>query len=224
VTEFQARNKKRIGDTIQMINLNKARVFKRTIGIICCLLLGCCLSCTYAKTTTQINNDFIGNQYAKIMVGALIGDIELQKIAENKLVSNLAYDSIKALRMSDVFFGGISDYTSNEIEGKLAESKVEAILIIFNAASGEKSTYVPATYHTVFNGNTATTRTYGGYNINKPYANFDAVLYDAKTSKKIWIASIKTRGNAFASYNDLVIKMAGEVVRKLKVDNVLKSS
>jgi len=62
----------------------------------------------------------------------------------------------------------------------------------------------------------------GGQTYSKPWADYEANLYDVSNGKMAWIASAHTKGNAFANFNTVMNSFCGEVVGKLIEDRLIK--
>ncbi len=130
-----------------------------------------------------------------------------------------------------------------EVKAVVARYVLAAALVVtlVNAGTRESVVETPATTTTqivpvqgttVYDGGKVTT--YGGsytatstttpgeaITFQKPFANYRADMFDAKTAKQTWFARLKSRGNAFANQADLVQDMAKTTVQQLREDGVL---
>jgi hypothetical protein len=112
----------------------------------------------------------------------------------------------------------------------LRELSVDAVLTLQPTGSGTSSTYVPQTSHTTGSatviGNTvtgsSTTQTYGGYSIEKPWANSEVVLRSTSDGTVAWYATAASGGNAFAGWDDLINSASSKAVSKLVSDGVFQ--
>lgn len=73
-----------------------------------------------------------------------------------------------------------------------------------------------ATYH-----EKSKTTTYGGYTITKPWAQFDAKLFDVSNGQNAWIASTFSGGNAYANFKTVINSFCGKIVEQLIKDGVV---
>jgi hypothetical protein len=142
-------------------------------------------------------------------------------------------NSVQSQYWINLFFPG-SDYTAEEFVDKLKADSIDAILVVYPEGAGIKSNFIPqitqsntkGTAYTNPYGQTSynsktTTYSSGGYYVDKPWAKATAELYDAKTGTMIWMASINSRGNAFADFKLLAKSMGTKIVQKLAADGII---
>lgn len=184
--------------------------------------------CASTRMTTQVNPELMGRTFSKVMVHGNFQNLEHRQLAEDKLCTDLArLSGCECLKSSEVFFPG-EEYSAEQIASRLTELGIDAVLTLQPTGSGTSSTYVPQTSHTTGSatviGNTvtgsSTTQTYGGYNINKPWANYEAVLLSTSDGHVAWYATARSGGNAFAGWDDLIRSASSKTVSKLVSDGV----
>ncbi|MBE3046006.1 hypothetical protein IMZ48_26400 [Candidatus Bathyarchaeota archaeon] len=163
------------------------------------------------------------------MVYVNFSDLGLRQDAERQFRTSLAAHRVAAVPSSEILFPGRT-YSTEEIGKILVDAKVEAVLVVAAAGTGTNASWIPQTTTTqataTVAGNTvsgqATTQTYGGYAVNKPWAQFDASLYDLASGKNVWVARMSSKGNAFAGWGDLARSMAKKTAAQLVKDRILK--
>ena len=104
------------------------------------------------------------------------------------------------------------------------------ILVAAPADAGTRSAWIPSTTTTqgtaAVSGNTvsgrSTSTTSGGFYVDKPWAQYEAALHAMSSGNVVWIASMTSRGNAFADWGDLARSMAKETSEQLLKDGVVK--
>lgn len=58
--------------------------------------------------------------------------------------------------------------------------------------------------------------------LNKPWANYEAVLWATSDGKVAWYATAASGGNAFAGRDDLISSASSKTVSKLVSDGVFR--
>ena len=89
--------------------------------------------------------------------------------------------------------------------GTPARSRLRTATVIGNTVSGR-----------------STSTTTGGYSVDKPWAEYEAVVFDVVSGQTVWIASMKSGGNAFADWGDLARSMAKTTSERLWNDGVVR--
>ncbi len=125
----------------------------------------------------------------------------------------------------------------------IARSGATAILMVTAGATGATVAQTPGTTTTtthvvpvpgttVYQGGKATTygggtttsvttATTPGLTIRYPFAKYRADMFDVKTGKQTWFASLESKGDAFTDQVDLVQNMVKTVVQQLREDGVV---
>ncbi|MCI0453177.1 MAG: hypothetical protein L0Z51_12470 [Candidatus Latescibacteria bacterium] len=185
--------------------------------------------CASTDLTSQVNLEVARRGFTRVLVEGNFQSLEHRQIAEEKLCSELArLATCECVKASDVFFPG-KQYSFDELKKRFAELGIDAVLTLQPTGGGTSSTYVPQTTQTTGNaqviGNTitgsSTTQSYGGYNVSKPWSNFEASLWSTTDGEVAWYATAQSGGNAFAGWDDLIKSAAGKTVSKLVTDGVL---
>jgi hypothetical protein len=180
--------------------------------------------------TSQVNHELAGRSFSKVLVHGNFESLEYRHLTERKLCEDLSrLTGCECLTASGVFFPG-QEYSPEQVSSRLLELQVDGVLTLQPTGSGTSSTFVPQTTQTTgratVSGNTvsgsSTTRTYGGYSISKPWANYEAVLWSTSDGKIAWYATAASVGNAFADWDDVITSAASKTASKLVSDGALR--
>lgn len=189
-------------------------------------LMGCGAS---TDLTSQTNPEFAGRTYNKVMVEANISDLRYRRKTESEFCKRIKdKTTTDCVQSMDVFFPGQA-YSNDEMKARIVQQKIDSILVI-QASSGTSSTYVPPTVYTTgsasVSGNTVTgqttTQAVGGGYITKPWANYQTSLWATQDEKVVWYATGRSRGNAFAKWDDLIESAAEETISHMMEDGVMQ--
>ena len=193
------------------------------------IVLGVILSgCARTRMTSLVNREVLGRSFERVLVHGNFQNLEYRRLAEEKICAELSLITMcECFKSLEVFFPG-QGYSSEEIASRLRQLRIDVVLVLQPTGSGTSSIYVPQTYSTTGSatiiGNTvdvsSTTHTYGGYEITKPWATFEAILWETSQGKVAWYATAASRGNAFAEWADLISSAANKTVNKLVADGV----
>jgi hypothetical protein len=163
------------------------------------------------------------------MVVGNFSDLGLRQDAEQEFVKTLASKGLQSTPSALLLFPG-RQYSPEEIDQALSTAGVDAVLVLSPGGAGTSSTWIPQTTTTTGSatayGNTvtgtATTRSSGGYAVEKPWAQFSAQLFDRAARQSVWVASFDSRGNAFADWGHLVRSMARKAAGALAQQRLLR--
>lgn len=113
--------------------------------------------------------------------------------------------------------------SKEELLQRCKENGIDSYFVLAMVGAGTSESYVPQSSQTQgqfgpFGQYRSTTQTYGGYNVSKPHASFEAKLVDVETGKPAWVATPNSRGNAFADYDDLVMSVIRNSIDKIATD------
>ncbi len=199
------------------------------------LFLACLLGCAAGtKMSARVNPAYEQQTFKKIYVMSSFADLELQTAFEEKLQNSFRGHGVECVFESWVEF----DYDVRDADQLLRildSTGCDGVLAVYPAGSGLSQAYIPKTtssstsgsgrvdsFGNIYYNEKTRTSEYGGYNVNKPWANFEATLYDAATFQVAWKASAHTGGNAFANWKTVVRSMAGQTVSKLSEQKLIK--
>lgn len=187
------------------------------------------MSCARTKISSQVNRSFGDRQFQKLMVYANFQDLDFRRLAEEKLYNDVIGKSkAECVKAIDVFFPA-QTYSSDEVLQRFKDLSIDGILTLQPTGAGTTTTYIPKSSHTTgsayFYGNTVvgSSRTYdfGGFSVSKPRASYEAVLQSTEDGSVFWYATAKSKGNAFAGWENLIKSASGKVVNKLVAEGLL---
>ena len=202
---------------------------RRRSRVVLALLSTLLAGCATTRMTSQVNPELMDRGFDKVLVQCSFQSLEHRQLAEEKLCEEISRTAgCQCLKSSDVFFPG-EEHSAEQIASRVAELDIDGVLTLQPTGSGTSSTYVPQTTHTTgsakVSGNTitgsSTTQTYGGYNISKPWAAWEAILRSTADGRVAWYATAASGGNAFAGWDDLIRSASTKTVAKLIADGVL---
>jgi hypothetical protein len=189
------------------------------------------ISCASTQLASQRDSTIPPNSYSAIVVEALFRDVGVRQECEKAVQNSLEKKGYICFKASDLFFIG-RNYTQSEISKIFAANEIEALLVVKPTGSGCTSTYMPKTEYTEGSasiyGNrvsgSSTTKTYGGYNVYKPWASFEMSIVDIASGETIWYATASSGGNAFASNTTLIRSASGKLAEQIHRDKLLKKA
>jgi hypothetical protein len=194
------------------------------------ILLIAITGCATTRMASQVNQELRDRRFSKVLVHGNFQSLQHRQTAEEKLCSEIARVSSSAcVKSSAVFFVG-KEYTAQEIDQRLSELGVDGVLVVQPTGGGTSSAYIPQSSYTTgtatVRGNTVTgttrTQTYGGYDIEKPWADYEAYLWSTNDGEVVWYATAASSGNALADWNDLIKSACGKTIKTLVDDRVLR--
>jgi hypothetical protein len=186
--------------------------------------------CASTDMTSEANPEISTHHYDTILVVGDFSSLKHRKSLESEICEDIVGDTTtKCIEANSIFFPG-DTYTPEEIEEKIRSLHIDGVLTMEPTGSGTSSTYIPPTTYVTGSaysyGNTvsgtATAHTYGGFSVHKPFASYTITLFSIVDNKMAWYATAQSRGNAFASWDDLIEDAADECIDKLIDDGVLQ--
>ena len=171
--------------------------------------------------------------FPSVAVFAMGVGLEERQTIEDTVAQRFADHGVRAIRGIDVV-PPTRQVTDKEWTQDVLASGADTVLIISKTGQGVSHAYVPQTYYpgatsgtaqtvgdmTFFNFNQNPGYTTGGHTISKPRVTYSAVLFNVQNGQPMWKADAKSRGNAFADYNDLGRSVADETVDQLIRDRL----
>jgi hypothetical protein len=206
-------------------------VILRNANAAICILVTIAFGCARTNLTSRINPETNSKHFTRILVHGNFPSLAHRQAAEDRLCSKIrqAAPSCECVKALDTFFPG-QEYSVDDIATRLTDLQIDGVLVIQPTGSGATTTYVPQSSYTTgtatVHGNTvsgsSTTQTYGGYDVSKPWANYEATLYSTSDGKVAWYATAESTGNAFADWSDLINSVCGKTVNKLTADGLVR--
>lgn len=192
------------------------------------VLLALSTGCVNTSMNSQVNRVSISQPFSKILVVGNFGDLAYRDRAETRLCDDIASKTTsQCFRSMDYTPPG--SFTTDDLVAAVEATEADGALFLAATGTSIATAYIPQSSSTTGSasvvGNTvygqSTTRTYGGYNISKPVAGFEAVFYSQTDPNAVWYATAGAGGNAFHDWDDLISATAGRSVSKLLEDGVL---
>lgn len=191
-------------------------------------------ACVITKTTSFVDPAYRNAPaYRSVIVVAVGMGLEDSIKAENELSTAFGARGVTVYRGIDLVppTRNLSDAERATI---FESSGAEAVLIFATRSESVNQSYVPPTYHpgtstsyVSFIGNTAYVSTStspgfttGGYTISKPRATHVAHVIDIPTGETVWKGEAKSRGSAFASFDDLMASAGKQFAERLREDRI----
>ncbi|MBN1397199.1 MAG: hypothetical protein JXA06_04120 [Bacteroidetes bacterium] len=197
------------------------------------LLIGF-FGCASTNITSFIDPDYKTTNFTRVLIIANLSDLQWRQQIESRLVQEFRDNGIFALEGINLF-PPTREFTEQEKIDLLIQNKIDSYILIDVGETGTEQVYIPQTGSSTktegsvsVHGKTTTyseeTRTtnYGGYTVSKPWAKFDAKLFDVSNGQNAWIASAFTSGNAYANHNTVINSFCGKTVKQLIKDGVFK--
>ncbi|MFI5251043.1 MAG: hypothetical protein ACHQQQ_01315 [Bacteroidota bacterium] len=174
--------------------------------------------------------------FERILVIANTSDLQLRQKLETRVVEsfkNIDVDAIEGF----LLFPPTRSLTNDEKIKLLIDNHIDAYISIDVGESGVQDIYVPPTGSTTtttgrisVSGNQAdykeksTTTVDGGYTLSKPWAEYQAKLYDVSSGSIAWIASSHTGGNAYANFNTIINSFSDELAKRITEDGMVRQN
>jgi len=96
----------------------------------------------YTKVYSDINAEYIGKKYSKILLVSLLEYPELDQAMEQKMKEQFGLYSPECVIDRDIFFPG-KEYSDDEYKRIISKNNIDALLLITPAGSGTTDTYIP---------------------------------------------------------------------------------
>jgi len=204
----------------------KRKYFLVVLFLIFAMFLSGCASTTLSTIT---NSELSQIKFGKILVVAPFSDIGLRKQTEDAFIAKFNLSGMNAIS-SIQRIPPVKDYNEQELLKILEQDKIDGILVVGLKDYWTSQSYVPKSSSSrgsaSLYGNSlhyqSYTQEYGGYYISKPNVKFEIRLFDSNSGQVAWLATSRTKGNAFADYNTLANSLAKKVVKMLIEENMLE--
>jgi hypothetical protein len=179
------------------------------------------MGCASTKLTSFKDPDYAQKEFKGVLVTANTGNLEQKFKLEASMDKSLTRSGVYAVEGNKLFLP-TRDFTDDEKAEICLKNNIDAHLVINVKGLGDKKEYVPVWGSTTTtDGNTSQTTYNGGYNQEKSWGEFEAVLYDVANGRKAWIASSFTEGEYLATQNTVIDSYCAEAVDKLLKDKLL---
>mgnify|MGYP002640160573 CR=1 FL=1 len=191
-------------------------------------------SCASTKISSFKDPDYEGVHFQRILVAVNSSNLTLRQKLESEIVNEFIDISVYALE-SYKLFPPTREFSMEDRTALMIEKAIDAYIDVSVGESGVKSVYIPQTssttktkgnvnvYGNSVNYKEKSTTTYqGGYDVEKPWAEFETRLFDVSNGRVAWIASSFTGGNAYANKNTVANAYCSAVVKKLVGDKLIR--
>ena len=206
------------------------KIISNSISLLIIILL---FGCASTRMTSFKDPDYQKADFKRILVVANTSDLEDRQRLENRMVESFTNVGVYAVE-SYKLFPPTRNLADDEKVKIILKNNIDSFISISVGESGVNEIYVPPTGSTTRTegnvsvyGNTANYRqksktTYqGGYNLSKPWAEFETKFYDVSNGRMAWIASSFTGGNAYAKRNTVINSYCGKTVDQLLNDKLI---
>ncbi len=190
--------------------------------------------CASTDMTSFKDPSYASTSFDRILVVANLSNLDWRQQIESRLVQEFQEKGIFAMKGMDLF-PPTRTLTDDQKISLLTENKIDSYILIDVGETGTQQVYIPQTGSSTktegnvnVSGNTATyrekstTTTYGGYTVSKPWAQFEAKVFDVSNGQNAWMASAFTKGNGYANFKTVVNSFCGKTVEQLIKDGVVK--
>lgn len=181
--------------------------------------------CVSTKLSSVKYPDYTSRTFRNILVVCETKNQSNKQILEDYLAQKLQQKNTASIQ-SYKLFSLTAELTDEQKKEIILNNSIDALLIIDLGEIGVKESYLPffTTVNTRNqNGETVTNSSYsGGYNIERPFAEFNINLYDAKTGNIAWSANSYTDGNGLANFNDVYRSFSDEIVADILEKELIK--
>lgn len=190
------------------------------------------VGCASTRMTSMVNPEWNHTPYTRILVFYPSDDLDSRQLVEDRFESRVKVEGVDFVPAREVLFPGRT-YSEQDLKSALEDRGIDAILVIRQGKAGYSTAVLPgsansSTRCTTWSSSqgcvsteTTTTQT-GGGTVRKPWSEFSLVLVDFATYQTGWVATARSRGNAFADAEDLVNSMVEKAVSQLIRDGVLE--
>lgn len=205
---------------------------KKLFSIALLLLPLLLINCATTKILSVRHPDVDASPYKTVMVGLVGHNLQERAQYENYLINKLQRASKTDFVASHAIFNPLKEYKPEETKMVLEDNKIEAILL---GAKGKLDNYSSVFYMPTFDTTTSTT---SGYVDGKyvslstdsatqgtqaiPYSiyslEYEVVLWDLKTKKRVWAASSVTTGDG-----GFAMSLSNAVIKELKKSGFIEA-
>jgi hypothetical protein len=181
-------------------------------------------ACAHTQVTSFRDPASSGRSYAHILVFLPIDDLSQRQFVEDRFAASLTGRFAASYK---VIFPGRT-YPTEELVQTIASSGADAVLLLSPEESGAQHFKWPSTETTqctayATNGTCTQSSSVrsGGYDMKKPWARYTAQVFDVARGGVVWVATMKSKGNAYANMKDVLESMTTSTLERLQADGVV---
>jgi hypothetical protein len=185
-------------------------------------------ACASTSLTSLVDPSWTYTELHRVMVYFASDDLAVRESIENRFQMRNPIPHVHFIPAIDVLFPGRS-YAEHEIRSILAERGIDAVVLVAQGQSGESTSTTPIRATTACTLWTSTqgclqtqTTASGGRVISKPWASYAVYVVTSSDFRTIWMATAKSKGNAFASWATLSNSVVDETIYRLVEDGVFR--
>jgi hypothetical protein len=194
----------------------KKYIFALT-AIVLAFILESCSAPTYV--TSWVDPNFKGKQVKKVMVIALVKDVDYRRAYENNLTYELAKENITAIS-SLAILNFQKKYSNEEIGEILQNGNYDGLITIKYLETDIKKRIRPAVTFVDYYWGGVSVFSRPGYVEKHKIVKMEVSLFSPKSKTPIWYATTKTRDAT--DINDLASSIADEITSNLKENGFVK--
>ncbi len=175
--------------------------------------------CTAPTSITTWKDPSFTGKFKKILVVALVKDLEFRKAYEENLAYELSREGI--FSTTSLYLLSYSNKISKkELEQVLIDGKYDGLLAVkYKGTKTSKIYYQSYSYYDYYN-NWSNDISAPGYVENFKTVLVEATLFSVQKNKAVWVGAAKTYDARSAG--ELAFSLAAEVIANLKDDNMIK--
>jgi hypothetical protein len=191
--------------------------------------------CSKTNLTSFIDPDFKNTTYNKLMVFAIIDDLEMRSKFEKTIVEQFALNKINSMASMDVF-PPTREINPEELPIVFETNRIDGVLQVSISDANAATKHVQGQTFTTGGGsvygnniyyNSSTYST--SYDFNTANLSYELKIMDVKSAKTAWMASGTTSGSDEASIKKLTIdelirSFAKGLILKLQEDKMVPST
>lgn len=174
-------------------------------------------SCTASTDLVNWRDASYNKKFKKILVVALIKDMEFRKAYEGVVSQSLLADSVSASSSLNLLSYG-SQISKSELDKVLIDGKYDGLMIM--KYEGTKTTDIVRTNYYDYYGSWYNYQSGPAYIERHKTVNMETILFSVEKKKPVWAGQSKTR-DAYSPY-DLAQSVADEIVLNLKQEKLIK--
>jgi hypothetical protein len=195
---------------------------------LCVLSLLSLAGCAATKMTSMVNPEWNRTSLERVVVFYSGSDLNIRRQVEIRFAERGPAYGVEFVPSYQILFPG-TEYSEEQLRTIFAEHSIDAVIAISITNAGVSSTTMPQSTSTSCTLSStsqgciqAETRTSGGGQMNKPWANFAITLADVKLLQTAWVATAGSGGNAWAKNRDVRNSMVDETLKQLVRDGLLR--
>lgn len=185
-------------------------------------------SCAHTRMASLPNPNWTPRDLHRVLVFFASDDLEVRQSFEARFGQRADLRGVEFVPSYTVFFPG-RELTQEEVVAGLMTARIDALLLVTQGESGISTSVTPTssstgcTIWTSSQGCVQTRTTVsGGDRVTKPWASYSVELLDVQAGVPIWVATARSGGNGFASWEDLRNSLTDKLSKQLMEDGIVR--